>query len=307
MRVGVIADIHGNVQALKTTLEYMKHIGCSEYLLLGDYVSDTASPIESMDLLYDLMKHYPCHALRGNREEYMLSQRAVRNGKSDGPVWISGSGSGNLLYTYEKLRERDFEFFSSLPICFRYSGKDSGGPDITCVHGSMDNSRHLLQVGAADTKKELASADTNYLIAAHTHIQGRMDEGGRSYLNTGSLGLAIGAPGHAHSIILESSGEKSDPHWDVHFLALPYDVRGTIADLFDRGLHEMAPWFINNNIYILRNGVDLTVELVELAKKLKTQREGADNWPMVEEKYYEEAAFEVGIPNYTRDMALAAL
>ena len=42
MKVGVIADIHSNQTAFRACVDYMVNAGCEEFLLLGDFISDTA-------------------------------------------------------------------------------------------------------------------------------------------------------------------------------------------------------------------------------------------------------------------------
>ena len=123
MKVGVIADVHSNQIAFRACVDYMINAGCEEFLLLGDFVSDTAGTRQTMELLYELMKQFPCHVLRGNREEYMIEQRRARKQKEEEKYWIANSASGNLLYTYEQLTERDLDFFESLPITFCYERK----------------------------------------------------------------------------------------------------------------------------------------------------------------------------------------
>ena len=78
MKIGVIADVHSNQIAFRACVDYMIKAGCEEFLLLGDFVSDTAGAKKTMEILYELMEQFPCHVLRGNREEYMTEQRKVR-------------------------------------------------------------------------------------------------------------------------------------------------------------------------------------------------------------------------------------
>ena len=119
MKVGVIADIHSNQTAFRACVDYMVNAGCEEFLLLGDFISDTAGARQTMELLYELMEQFPCHVLRGNREEYMIEQRKIREKEEEEKFWPANSASGNLLYTYRQLTERDLDFFESLPITFR--------------------------------------------------------------------------------------------------------------------------------------------------------------------------------------------
>ena len=48
------------------------------FCFLGDFISDTLGARQTMELLYELMEQFPCHVLRGNREEYMIEQRKIR-------------------------------------------------------------------------------------------------------------------------------------------------------------------------------------------------------------------------------------
>ena len=105
MKVGVIADIHSNQTAFRACVDYMVNAGCEEFLLLGDFISDTAGARQTMELLYELMEQFPCHVLRGNREEYMIEQRKIREKEEEEKFWPANSASGNLLYTYSSRKE----------------------------------------------------------------------------------------------------------------------------------------------------------------------------------------------------------
>lgn len=297
MKIGLIADVHSNAIALKTVIEYMEAQGCEEYFLLGDYISDTASPEETMKLLYELQEKYPCTALRGNREEYMLEQRKVLRGEADGPRWLRNSASGNLLFTYERLTEKDLNWFESLPISFVY--EKEGYPAITCCHGSPTATRQLLQLESEEAKHVLDHLSTDYFVAAHTHYQGTMEYGGKLYVNPGSLGISIGAPGIAQCAILESVEVDGQMCWQPRLLNIPFDCDTVLRDIFASGLFDAAHWFINNNIHILLTGIDLTPDIVNNAKRLQTEATGKEAiWPYIEEQYFAASAELLSIPDY---------
>lgn len=297
MKLGIVADIHSNILALRECLKYMEEQECEEYIFLGDFVSDTAHPLETMDLIYQWMEKYPCHLLRGNREEYMLEQRAVQQKKKEGPLWINNSASGNLLYTLENLREKDLEFFETLPITFVY--RKEGLPPITFCHGSPENTRELLQLGGDNTKAWLQKIPTEYFVAAHTHHPGQFESRGRRYMNPGSLGIAIGTPGLAQCMLLESRERDRRMCWEPVFLTIPYDVNWVVAEIFRSGLYERAKWFLNANLHIFLTGIDRCAELVALAKE-KNQKKSQNEvfWPYIEEECFMQAAKELEIPDY---------
>ena len=130
MRLGIISDIHSNILAFKECVKKLEAERCDEYLFLGDFVSDTPYTRETMDYLYEFIDTHTCRLLRGNREEYMLSQRKVLREGPEDQKWIYNSASGNLLYSYELLTMKDLDFFESLPISFTY--EKEGYPAIKC-------------------------------------------------------------------------------------------------------------------------------------------------------------------------------
>ena len=298
-QIGVIADIHSNYTAFRTAVEYMERRGITEFLLLGDFVSDTTDTVETMQFIYRLRDRYNVKMLRGNREEYFIGQRKARRGNGEISKWIFNSASGSLLYTYELLSDEDIDFFESLPITFKY--ESTGYPSITCCHGSPSNDRELLQFDGENTKEWLEQIDTDYLIAAHTHIQGEMEYKGKHYYNTGASGIAIGAPGLAQCLILHGSdfSEPGGPAWRAEFLNIPYDVDHVISAIYEKGLMEKGKWFVVNNVYILKTGIDYTPELVGQARALQEKATGEPvQWPYIDEKYFAEAAAILGIPDY---------
>lgn len=298
MKLGVLADVHSNAPALQNCIDYMRKEGCEEFLLLGDFVSDTVRTKETMQLLRALMAAYPCHVLRGNREDYMIAQRRVRNGLEEGPVWLKNSASGNLLFTYESLTDEDISSFESLPITFVY--EKPGYPAITCCHGSPTRTKELLQLQADNTRAVLDTIGTDYLIAAHTHYQGVMHCHGKTYINPGSLGISIGAPGLAQCAILTSARREGKIVWEPELLNIPFDMPGVVRDIFDSGLYDYAPWFLNNNIHILTTGIDLTPDLVGHAKRFQEEATGEPAlWPYIEERFFAMAGEFLQIPDYS--------
>lgn len=332
MKIGVLSDIHSNIIALRECVNYMEKEGCQEYLLLGDYVSDTPYTRAALDYLYDFMDSHKCTVLRGNREEYMLRQRTVRENDLKEEKWLWNSASGNLLFAYEQLQEKDFAFFERLPITFKY--EKEGYPAITCCHGSPDSSRELLQLYGENTYRWLEKIDTDYMICAHTHFPGELHRNGKHYFNAGSIGIAIGDYGFAQCMILEAvekhrekdSGKTEEKIgetgsckteeetegkdsgktgkfskeiiWKPTFLKIPYDNQQVVEDIKKSGLLDKAGWFMNCNIKIFLTGVDVCARLVELAGRLAMEAGEQTRWPLIDEQYFAQAAAQLGVQDY---------
>ncbi len=301
MKIGVISDIHSNIIAFQACADYLEAEGCDEYLFLGDYVSDTPYTRETLDYLYGFMDSHVCRLLRGNREEYMLSQRkAVREGLADS-IWRYNSASGNLLYTYELLTERDLDFFSSLPICFDY--EKPGYPAIKCCHGSPESARELIQLGSRKAEDWLERISCSYMLCAHTHFPGEYAFCGKRYFNSGCVGISIGDAGYAQCMMLRDETINGKIVWQPEFLRIPYDNHKVVREIVSSGLLEKAPWFINSNIQILLTGVDHSAEMVAMAARLSEEAGEQDVWPAIGEKYFAIAAGRLGIPDYRKRLA----
>ena len=276
MKIGIISDIHSNIYAFKACTEYMEKHKCDEYFFLGDYISDTPYTRETMDYLYEFMENHTCYLLRGNREEYMLTQQEARKKKCTEQMWISNSASGNLLYTYRQLVDKDFDFFRNLPITFIY--EKAGYPSITCCHGSPASSRELLQLNEDPVKQWLEKIDTDYMICAHTHYPGEMTYKNKHYFNSGSVGISIDDAGYAQCMLLESGVENGTTIWKPQFLKVPYDNQKVAQDMITGGLLSIAPWFVNSNILTILTGIDCSAKMVELAEKLALEDNAQAKW-----------------------------
>ena len=296
MKIGVISDIHSNIVAFKACTKYLEEQGCDEYLLLGDYISDTPYTRETLDYLYEFIDAHTCHLLRGNREDYMLGQqRDIEAGISEN-IWLYNSASGNLKYAYELLDDKDLEFFKSLPISFDYVKE--GYPTIKCCHGSPDNSRQLVQLGSDEAKYWLEKIDCDYMICAHTHFPGEFAYKDRHYFNAGCVGIAINDAGFAQCMILRDCVQDGKVVWKPEFMKIPYDNKKVVRDIFALGLFEKGKWFVNSNIQILLTGIDHAADMVSLAAELARKAGDTTPWPNIDDHYFEMASKELGIPEY---------
>ena len=296
VKIGVLSDIHSNLIALKACTAYLEKVGCDEYLFLGDYVSDTPYTRDVLDYLYEFFDSHRCYVLRGNREEYMLGQRECLRNNIEEKKWVWNSASGNLLFTYRQLTEKDFAFLESLPISFQYAKE--GYPAITCCHGSPNSTRELLQHHGENTVDWLDHLETDYLLCAHTHNPGMSTHHGKKYFNPGAIGIAIHDYGFAQCMLLEAVENNGVKEWEPTFLKLPYDHKQVVEDIQKTGLLEKAGWFMNSNIKTLLTGVDVSSQLVELAAKLSQEAGEKTKWPLIEEKYFEQAAKMLDICDY---------
>lgn len=263
MKIAVLSDIHSNFVALKACLDFLKADPSIDHVIfLGDYVTDGPYPEKTLDLIYEAMADFPCTLLSGNREEYLLKYEHTPH------PWKRSSGSGALLYTIERIRPQDWEFFHTLNNHAYVSLTDPSTGKTTetflIAHGSQFHSRDNIWANPERGDVFLKDAPVRLMIGGHTHHQQCMEKFGTLYVNPGSVGLGItGKSGHTQFCVVEipaetdlkvskepgalqksytDSGRFADIQ--VHNYTIPYDVREYLQAIKKSGEEEYAPYLV---------------------------------------------------------------
>ena len=72
MKIAIISDIHGNIDALESVLQDIKKENCSKILCLGDLVMAGPEPEATLNKIHALMQSKDFHIIQGNTDK-MLS------------------------------------------------------------------------------------------------------------------------------------------------------------------------------------------------------------------------------------------
>jgi predicted phosphodiesterase len=275
MDIAVFSDIHGNYSALQACIDYAVGKGITNFMLLGDYVTDCPSPQKTMEKIYVLKQYFNTYIIRGNREEYLINYH-----KSGAGNWRKGSASGALLYTYENLTDKDFQFFESLPNYGVFEMK--GFPAFEYCHGSPANTAELLYREKRNTKKVLTHLKGNYLVHGHTHIQGTYVYRGKKAINPGSIGIPWYYDGKTQFCILHGSSKG----WEEEYIQLDYNRKEIIRDFKSSDVSRYAPAWAAVSMHTIRTGVDLNQTVLLRAMRLCEQERGTVKWPNIPEKYW---------------------
>ena len=271
----VFSDVHANHTALQACIDYAVGKGITNFVLLGDFVTDCPNPQKTMELIYVLKKYFNTYIVRGNREEYLLNYRKDGTGN-----WKKGSASGALLYTYQNLTDKDFKFFESLPNYGQFHIK--GMPGFEYCHGSPYNTSELLFREKRNTKKVLAHLKEDILLHGHTHQQGTYVYRGKKAVNPGAIGLPSGYGGKTQFGIIHAM-EKS---WEEELIQLDYNRKEIIREFKNSELMNVAPAWAAISMHTIRTGIDLNQTILLRAMRLCEQERGFVKWPNIPEKYW---------------------
>jgi len=286
-KAAVLSDIHSNVIALQACVDDALSHGAEEFVFLGDYVSDLADPQRTMDLLYELQSRYSCRFVRGNRDRYMLD---CRDGVS---VFAPGSKSGSLYFTYQNLRQQDFDFLRLLPI---YRRIELFGIPVEIAHATREQDRQYFDDEDGKLDSIFPLMRTELFLTGHSHKQYICKNDAGTIVNPGSVGVPVGRGGFSQYALLDVSGAAVN----CTLRQVPYDLAAVVNRQFDSGLVDLAPYWAMSVLYDLITGENWSMALLERVYGLC-----GENLPAIQnEGIWEQACVELGIP-VTRGELLA--
>jgi predicted phosphodiesterase len=182
MRIGLIADIHGNLLALETVLAELRYEHVDRIVCLGDIAALGPQPSKCLTRIRNL----DCATVLGNTDEWLLS---------GAPAGTSLPVAELTAWAAERLSAADRAYLSGLPLSADLPLRDGG--TLWVCHGSPRSNEDIIV--AMTTDAELAAMfddrTTDIMAGGHTHVQlVRAYRGGR-IVNPGSVGLPGVGPG----------------------------------------------------------------------------------------------------------------
>jgi predicted phosphodiesterase len=234
MRIGVIADVHGNLPALRAVLDDMARRDVTTAVNLGDLVSGPLWPRETLALLHGA----GIPALRGNHDR-----------------WVAEGGEGaSDAYARAELSPEDAAWLGALPMQLEPA------PGILAFHARPgDDCAYLLEdvgdgrlvpAAAEAVAARLGGIRAGLVLCAHSHQPAiRQVPDGRVVLNPGSVGCPAYAdpdpPAHvsesgsalARYAVAEVEGGRLVA---AELIALPYDHMAAAARAEANGRPDWA-------------------------------------------------------------------
>jgi predicted phosphodiesterase len=213
MRIAVIADIHGNLPALKAVLADIERRDVDSTINLGDCVSGPLWPREVCDLLMardDL-------TIRGNHDRWVSGSARRRMGASD-------------RYAYSQLNQDHRSWLGALPA---FAEAD---PGILACHGTpTDDNQYLVEEPLegrlvrshpVTIRQRLGDFGARVVLCGHSHQQHLIQlPDGPLILNPGSVGCpSYDDPGNDPHV-----SESGSPH--ARYALLNIDDQTVSADM----------------------------------------------------------------------------
>ena len=182
MKIAIISDIHGNLEALKAVLKYIEERRIDKIYCLGDFLARGNFQQECFDLLKDR-----CEVIiQGNCDEHFAGNPDLTN---QSEIEIN-----RVKWNKTKTNPETQEFLRNLPFCheFYMSGRlvrlvHAHPQSIGKVVASIDNLDKLYEM-FLPTENTVSQEKADILICGHTHMPYIQKLYNRYIINTGSVG-----------------------------------------------------------------------------------------------------------------------
>jgi putative phosphoesterase len=240
MRIAVVADIHGNVRALRAVMDDIKQLAPDTVVNLGDCVSGPLEAAETADVLMSLA----WTTIRGNHDRWLLEKTPETMGRSDAAAFAELKNHHHAwLSTLD-----DTATVEDIFLCHGTPGSDT-----TYLLETVQEDGNVRLATQAEIGRRLGSEHAPVILCGHTHVPrfARLTDG-RTVINPGSVGLQAfsdlepfshatetGAP-QARYAMLERA-KAADP-WRVTFRLVAYDWDAAAARAAEKGREDWAQW-----------------------------------------------------------------
>lgn len=217
MKIAVISDIHGNMQALDSVLIDIKKENCDKIFCLGDLAMAGPQPDETIDRIKDMIINSDFELIQGNTDEYLSldSDEMYQKIKIANPIMAEA-------YNYDRkiIKKENLEFLKTLPAKKEF---EIFGVKILLVHGSpRSNSENIFpEMSLEKIEKMLQGVDADLIFCGHTHQPcGYQTNTKQTVVNVGSVGRPLNEYPKACYLVLEIT---DDGEFYVEHKLINYD------------------------------------------------------------------------------------
>jgi putative phosphoesterase len=172
VKIGIISDIHANLEALEVALRRLDSEKVDRIYCLGDIVGYGANPNECVEKVRAL-----CHAtVMGNHDDALIGRTSAH--------YFNSYARAALDWTARVITDENLAFLKSLPLTRQEDG-------LFLVHATPYDPaawNYILHPEEAEVHFG-ALSPKNVAFIGHSHVPVRFDDGaGRSIVNVGSVG-----------------------------------------------------------------------------------------------------------------------
>jgi predicted phosphodiesterase len=232
MRLAILSDIHGNLEALRAVLDDLAGRTADHVVSLGDNIGYGADPEEVVQTLARL----EIPSVLGNHELAAVQPEFLE--------WFNPSARRSLLLTMQLMSTETLKSLEGLPRSLELRG-------CHFAHGFPPESptRYLFQASEAELQRAFSLISGDPCFVGHTHTLERIEFDGsevrrrplgegstelpserRHIVNAGSVGQPRDGDNRAKYVVWETESRM------LEIRCLDYDIATAARKIIDRGM-----------------------------------------------------------------------
>ena len=230
MKIAIISDIHGNMEALESVLSDIKKENCQKIFCLGDIAMAGPEPSGTIHRIQELMSSKDFYIIQGNTDK-MLSvfsfdiQKSIMNVNA---VMASAYYSDSQI-----LASEEKNFLAGLP---EKMSLELFGIKILLVHGSpRKNDENIFpNLPIEQVEEMIKGEDADVIFCGHTHMPcGYQTNSEQTVVNAGSVGRPFSEEPLSCYAIMDINEENST--FEIKHKFVKYNVELAAEKIKKRG------------------------------------------------------------------------
>ncbi len=228
MKIAVISDIHGNMQALEAVLSDIKKENCSKIFCLGDIAMAGPEPAKTIQKIIELQESEDFEIIQGNTDEMIANcdNQMIHLLEENNPI-MAHALENDVFVIPEELKN----FLRNLP---KQKELEIEGTKILLVHGSprKNNENIFPDLKIEEVENMISGTDADIIFCGHTHMPcGYQTNTKQTVVNTGSVGRPFSEEPKSCYAVLEINNKE----FSVKHNFVDYDYKTAAAILKERG------------------------------------------------------------------------
>lgn len=221
MKIAVLSDIHGNMDALGSVMSDIRDQGADQIFICGDLAMAGPEPEETMDFIINYKQTNKNVAIiQGNTDEMIIKSTGEADDGFTPPNEIMAE---SLKYAQKILRADQKEFLFELPA---QQVIKLGVLSFLLAHGSprMNNEDILPDMPIEKIKEMIQGVKEDVILCGHTHLPVIYRVGHQVIINDGSVGRPFTEVPKACYAIIEYN-DLSKKEFEVNHRFVDYDYK----------------------------------------------------------------------------------
>jgi predicted phosphodiesterase len=220
MKIAVMGDIHGNLQAFEAALADYASQGADLLVITGDVVNGAP---DSADC-WELAKSLNAPIIRGNHERYVGLYGTV-----EAPAEWSSERFGPVRWSAAQFSLDERNALACLPLTWDRSDL----PELFFCHSSVRSDSDAVAPYSTEAELDLMfpGVSAPLIIRSHNHAPSIRLCRNRHIITTGSVGLTLDGVPTAQYVVLT----RSPTGWLIEHRSVEYDIDAALARFHETG------------------------------------------------------------------------